>query len=251
MLCNVLEKHCTSPGFTLLLGNILQYRNVLKKPSASENFPPGLVTFLYFVRQQGGGRILDDMGFSAISETEGQLPGTVDFLHYFTDLLENPGRSGTHAFDRQSYATAAKECLHLYLCNHHRFSKGATDSDFHDRVLLRNKPWAWKVRLGTHSHRIPKALRGWKSFETPYILQDPPLALSSSKHEIYRSLAYEWALDLLPIFLEESAISLELADVLRSCSFTTIAQQFGRKMMLARKAIETYLLRVDSAVGGP
>ena len=247
MLFNTLEKHQSSPGFALLLGSILQYRN-LKQPSVV--FPPGLVASLYLVRQQGDGHILDDMGFSGICETGGEVDSTEEFLTHFTELLENPERSGTHAFDQHRYAIAAKECIQLYSCDHHKFSKGAVDSDRREKVLLRNKPWTWKVRLGTQS-RIPKAIQWWKSFEAGYIDQYASFSQSRPEYEFYRSLSYEWALDLLPIFLDKSASSLELADVLRGCTFTTMATIFPRKMRLARKAITTYLLRVDSAVGDP
>ena len=213
-------------------------------------FPPGLVASLYLVRQQGEEHILDELGFSGVNELSAETAGTEEFLTYFTELLEDPQRSGTYAFDQQRYATAAKECLQLYLCNRHKFSKGATNLAHRAKVLLRNKPWAWKERLGAHS-RILTAIRWQKSFESLYVAQDLPSPLSSSKHEYYRSLAYEWALDLLPIFLDKSAVSLELADVLRTCTFTTMAQQFPRKMRLAREAIATYLCRVDSAVGRP
>jgi len=247
MLCNTLEKHHSSPGFALLLGSILQYRN-LEQPCVL--FPPGLVASLNLVRQQGEGHILDDMGFSGITETYGEIGGTREFLTYFIDLLENRERSGDYAFDQQRYATAAKECLQLYLCSRHKFSKGTTDLHRRDKVLLRNKPWARKVRLATHS-RIPKAIRWWKSFKAQYVEQYASFPQNSSEYEFYRSLSYEWALGLLPIFLEESAISLELADVLRTCTFTAMAQQFPKKMRLAREAITTYLVRVDSAVGSP
>jgi len=235
MLYNALEKHHSSPGFTLLLGYILQYTNF--KPLLFF-FPFGLVASLYLVRQQGEGHILDDMGVSGIRQANAVMGGTLEFLFYFIEFLENPERSGTHSFDQHRYATAAKECLQLYLCNHHKFSKETTESARRDKVLLRNKPWAWRVRLGTHK-RISKAIQ-YASFPQ-----------NSSEYKYHRSLAYEWALDLLPTFLEESAISLELADVLRDCIFTTMAQQFRRKMMLARKAITSYLFRVDSAVGRP
>jgi len=248
MLCNTLEKYHSSPGFTLLLGSILQYRNMIKNPF--EVFPPGLVASLFLFRQQGEGNILDDMGFSGITANWGFALGTLDFLVYFKEFLNNPWRSWIHAFDAPSYVTAAKECLQLYLCNHHKFSQGATDSDRCCKVLLRNKPWTVKVRLGANS-RIPKAIRWRKSFGAPIIHQDPAYTLNTFQHENYRSLSYKWALELLPLFLEESAISLELANMLRTCTFATMAQQFRRKMMLARKAITAYLLRVESAVGTP
>ena len=249
MLCNTVKKYHPFPGFTLLLGSILQYRNV--KQSSDVWFPPGLVASLYLFRQQGEGHLLDDVGFSGISQPNGQEGGTGEFLAHFTELLENPERSGAYAFDQHKYATAANECLQLYLCNHRTFSKGAPYLAYHDRVLLKKKPWKWKVRQGTHS-RILKAR--WESFKRiktqDTIYQRPYFPLSSSEQEHYRSLAYEWALDLLPIFLDKSAISLELADVLRTCTLRR-AQQFQQKMRLAKKAITTYLLRVNSAVGRP
>jgi len=197
------------------------------------------------------------MGFSGIINTNGGVRGTPEFLTYFVGLLENPERSGVHAFDQQKYATAAKECLQLCLCSHRKFSKGTTESARHDKLLLRNKPWAWKGRLGVHG-RIRKAMhhltiRQWKSFEaqthksTTSIDQYASFPQNSSEYEDYRFLSYQWRLDLLPIFLEKSAISLELADQLRRRTFTTMAQRFPRRMKLAREAITTYLLRVEES----
>jgi len=166
-------------------------------------------------------------------------------------LLEDPGRSGSRAFDQHRYATAAKECMQLCLCNHLKFSKGATESVYRDKALLRNKPWAWKAQLGIHS-RIRKAMRHltvrrWKSFKAlmRYNIPHPPER--SSTHDYYLVLSYQWKLDLLPTFLEKSAISLELADVLRTRTFTTMAQRYPRRMRLAREAIAAYLLRVEES----
>ena len=253
MLCNALEKYHSHPGFTLLLGSILQHTNVKYQ---FWHFPPGLVASLCLVRQQGEGHILDDNGFSGITETyHGGAHGTTEFLAYFVQLLEN---HGTHAFDQHRYATAAKECLELCLCSHHKFSKGLTESACRDKVMLRNKPWAWKAQLGVHS-RIWKAMRHltirrqWKSLKARiFIWQHTSFPQSSSVYEYYRFLLYQWRLDLLPIFLEKSAISLELANVLRTRTFTTMAQRFPRRMRLAREAIAAYLLRFEeSVVGGP
>jgi len=251
MLCNILEKYHSYPGFALLLGSILQYRDI-KHQSI---FPSGMVALLYLVRQQGEGHILDDTGLSGIYASNFPGIGTEAFFTYFTELLENSERSGTHVFDQQRYATAAKECLQMCLCNHHKFSKGTTALAYHDKVLLRNNPWAWKVRLRINS-RIRKAMRRltiwqWKSITQTDIFQDDhdSFPQSSLEHEYYRSLSYQWRLDLLPIFLEKSVISLELANLLRSRTFTTMAQRFPRRVKLAREAIRTYLSRVDSAVG--
>jgi len=252
--CNTLEKYHSWPGFDLLLGSILQCTNFRHQ---SLNFPPGLVASFFLLHQEGDGDILDDMGCSGALSSIYRLPGTPEFFTYFMEFLENPERSGTHTFDQQRYVTAAKECLQLCLCSHHKFSKGVMELSSCDRVLLRNKPWAWKTRLGIH-RRILKAMhhltvRQWKSFKAcGYISQYSSFPRGSSEHEYYRFLAYQWRLDLLPIFLEKSAISLELADVLRTRTFTTMAQRFPRRMRLAREAIAAYLLRVEeSTVGGP
>jgi hypothetical protein len=42
-------------------------------------------------------------------------------------------------------------------------------------------------------------------------------------------------------------ISLELANVLHCCTFTTMGQKFPQRMRLAKEAISRYLLRVESA----
>jgi hypothetical protein len=65
-----------------------------------------------------------------------------------------------------------------------------------------------------------------------------------SEREYWRSLSYRCALDVLPFLLEKSAISLELAEVLRGCTFTTMGQRFPRRIRLAKDAITRYLLRV-------
>jgi hypothetical protein len=74
-----------------------------------------MVAYLYLVRQQGEGHILNDMGFCGFHRITLFLPRTPAFLTYLTQLLENPERSGTHTFDQQRYMAAAKECLQLFL----------------------------------------------------------------------------------------------------------------------------------------
>jgi len=254
MLYNALEKYHSCPGFTLLVGSLLQYRHVNHHDQLLR-YPLGLVASLYLVRQQGKENILDDMAFSAVQQPYYlEVSGTQHFLPYFKKLLESPSpeRSGIYAFDQWRYVTAAKECLQLCLCNRREFSKRATQLACRNKDLLRNKPWAWKVRLGVCS-RIWKSrhhlqARQRKSTE---IYQHASFPENSPLDEYYRILSYKWRLDLLPLFLEESAISLELADVLRSCTFTVMAQLFPWRIKLVREAITTYLLRVESAVGGP
>ena len=254
MLSKSVEKYHSWPGFTLLLGSILHYTN-MKHPSFT--FPPGFVASLYMVRQRGEGHILDNMGFSGILASNTEVGNTSKFLAYLIEFLGNPKRSGARVFDQQRYTTAAEECLQLCLCSHHKFSKRATESAYRDKVLLRNKPWAWKIRLGLHS-RIQKAMRhllvrgwnfikAWKGDTDQYA----SFTQASLEHEYYRFLSYQWALDLLPIFLENSEISMKLANVLRIHTFATMAQRFPRRVKLAREAITNYLLQVDSAVGGP
>ena len=192
-LCNALEKYHSRSGFTLLLGSVLQYTKFKHPPF---DFPPGLVASLYLLQQEGDGDILDDIGFSGIYSGFQGPHDTREFFAYFVELLENPERSGSHAFNQHRYATAAKECLQLCSCSHHKFSKGPTDSEsaLHDKILRRNKPWAWKARLGVYS-RIRKAIRHltvrrWKSLKprswTDAIDQYASFTPSSFKHEYSR-----------------------------------------------------------------
>ena len=213
-------------------------------------YPPGMVAYLCLVRRRGEGHILDDIGFRGIVAIYGSTPGTPEFSTYLTQLLENPERAGTCAFDQQKYTTAAKECLQLCLCSYRYFSKGAMESSHRGKALRRNKPSAWIARMGVRS-RIRKGQHHCKVQlkASMYIHQDASFPDNSPQHEYCQSLSYQWALDLLPFFLENSTISLELAELLRRRTFTTMAQQFPRRKRLAKEAIAKYLLRVESAAG--
>ena len=252
MLYHALEKYHSCPGFTLLVGSLLQYRHV-NHHCQSWRYPLGLFASLYLVRQQGEGNILDDMAFSAIQQPSYlEVSGARHFLPYFKTLLESPERSGIYALDQWRYVAAAKECLQLCLCNRRKFSKRATQFACRDKVFLRNKPWAWKARLGVYSSvrksRRYLQVRQWESIP---ICQHASFPANSPEDQYYRILSYKWRLDLLPVFLEKSAISSELADMLRTRTFTTMAQRFPRRMRLVREAIAAYSLRVEqSAVGG-
>jgi hypothetical protein len=171
----------------------------------------------YLIYDQGDGHILDGSG----------LPDILEYFTYFKELLESPERSGNYSFDQQRYTTAAKECLQLYLCNHHKFSKGTTE---HDLALYRNIGIAPPCSCNGHSHET----------------QGDYCPKGSFKHKSCLLLSYRWALDLLPFFLEKSAISLELAELLHGCTFTTMSSLFPQRKKLAKKAIVRYLLWVDS-----
>jgi hypothetical protein len=216
-------------------------------------YPPGMVAYLCLVRQRGEGYILDDIGFRGIVTAHRCMPlSTPEFLTYLTRFLENPERAGTRVFDQQRYTAAAKECLQLCLCSYRHFSKEVMESGLYDRALRRSKPSAWIARMGIHSrirkgrHYLQLQLKASK-----YIGQYTSFPANSPQHEYYQSLSYRWALDLLPLFLEKCAISLELAELLRRRTFTTMAQKFPRRKRLAREAIAKYLLRVESAAGNP
>ena len=243
MLCDILEKNYSRPGFSMRLGSFLQYRK------ASKPFPLlHRILASYIIRQPGEGHTLD-----IIHSRHGFFPGTAPFFVYFAELLENPRRSGTGSFDQHRFATAAKECLQLYLCNHHAFSIGATESALRDKALRRHKPSAWTARLGVHS-RIRKGrnyvkVQQGKKFSQRFFIQNPSPLINSPTHEHFRSMAYHWALDLLPFLLEKSAISSELAKALRCRTFAMMAQIFPRRMRLAKEAIASYLARVESTVG--
>jgi hypothetical protein len=245
MLCGGLEKYYSFPGFTLLLGSLF-HTKLAGLGTLGSRFH-SMEVHLYMIRYWGDGHIIEDSGF----------PRNSDYAAYFVELLESPERSGTHIFDQKRYATAAKECLQLYLCSHRDFSKGATEFACHDKAICRSKPWAWVARLGVHS-RIRKGRRHFKALQRhsiedwrrpyPWGYTFPE---NSPEHRHYRFLSYRWALDLLPFLLEQSPVSLELADVLRGHTLAMMAWRFPRSMRLAKEAIGKYLLRVDSAVGDP
>jgi len=254
MLCNVLEKYHSFPGFALLLGSLLWYTN----RGRPDILLLGIIASSYLARQRGEGHILDETGFSEIIGLHSNIPairsGALEFFSYFQELLKSPERSGAGVFDQHRYATAAKECMQLCLCNHLNFSRAAPDSSHRDKTIRRNKPSAWITRLGVHSG-IWKARHRLKVLQHQSVKSRISLDLQTSfpktspEHEYCRSLSYRWSLDLLPYFLEKSEISLELAKVLRGCTFTTMGQKFPRRMRLAKNAITRYLLRVESAVG--
>ena len=261
MLCSVLEKYHSFPGFTLLLGGIFQYMGA-EQPHTHD---AGIVASSYLIQWQQedlAERILEDTGFFGVykSMTNSRMnvlhlqPNTPGFFSYLTELLESSEQSGTHIFNQQQYATAAKQCLQLFLCNHHNFSKGATHFAHHDKVLCRSKPWEWVARLGVRS-RIRKGRHHFKvlwcsSMDLFDIVhQGQSFPENSPEHQHYRFLSYQWALDLLPFLLEKSAISLELANILHRHTFAMMAQKFPRRTRLAKEAITRYFLQVESAVG--
>ena len=170
MLYDVLEKYHLFPGLTLLLGSIFQYVS----PKQPSGLLLGIVALSYVIQKWGEEHTLDDIElyrakriFHHISGIY-SLPGTPEFFSYLMELLESPERSGTHIFDQQRYAMAAKECLQLYLCSHRKFSKGATQSTLHNQILCWSKPLAWLARLGIHS-RIWKARHHFKVQEHNFI----------------------------------------------------------------------------------
>jgi len=244
MLCEALEKYYSFPGFNFLLGNLFHTKLAgLRALRSRFHF---MEVHLYMIRHWGDGHIIEDSGF----------PHYSDYAVYFVELLESPERSGTYIFDQKRYATAAKECLQMYLCSHRNFSKGAAEFACRDKALRRSKPWDWVARLGVHS-RIRKGrhhfriLRRQSTKAQIDFYRKNSFPENSPQHQLYRSLSYQWALDLLPFLLEKSAVSLELANVLRGCTFVMMAWEFPRSMRLAKGAIGKYLLRVDSTVDNP
>ena len=250
MLRNILAKYHSFLGFALLLAGLLRYI----RAGGAETFFPEIVASLYLGRQRGEGYIFDDIGSSGLLESRphGRMcaTGTLEFLTYLVELLENSERSQTYVFGPQSYTTASKECLQLCLSNHQRFSKGTLESAHRDKALRRSKPFVWIRRLGVHSRirksrRLLKVRQGKSLKRGITIDQYAALASDSPEYEYYQSLSYRWALDLLPFLLQRSAISLELAGVLCLCTFTTMAQKFPRRVRLAKEAMTRYLQLVQ------
>jgi len=244
MLCEALEKYYSFPGFTLLLGSLFHTKLAGKGVLSSHLHL--MEVHLYMVHHWGDGHIIEDSGF----------PRDWDYVDYFVELLESPERSGTHIFDQERYATAAKECLQLYLCSHRNFSKGAPEFAYRDKAICRSKPWTWVSRLGVHS-RIRKGRHHFRVLRRQSIKAlrrvywDYFFPENFPEHQYYRFLSYRWALDLLPFLLEKSPVSLELGNVLRGCTFALMAWEFPRAMRLAKDAIGKYLLRVDCIVDDP
>ena len=147
MLCDVLEKYHSFPGFTLLLGSLCQYVSAKQ----CYTLAAGIVVSSYLIQQQREGHILGTRGLfgdNRIISRNGAiylLLNTPEFFSYLTKFLESSERSRTHIFDQQQYATAAKECLQLYLCSHHNFPWGATEFACHNKAMRRSKPWEWVV----------------------------------------------------------------------------------------------------------
>lgn len=119
-------------------------------------------------------------------------------------------------------------------------------------MLLRNKPWLWKGRLGVHS-KIRKSrhqlkVQQYKRFKVTWNTDytSGVLLEENLKNEYYQFLVYKWGLDLLLFFLERSAVSLEMANVLRGCTFTTMMLIFPRKIKVAKRLMRRYILRVES-----
>jgi hypothetical protein len=249
-MCNVLEILYSFPGFTLLLATLLQ--DISAK---SKTYLPGTREILSLVLQHSNFSrvfwILDAYSFTCFCN-----PGNLEFPTYFMEFLENPKQSGTHVFDQQCYAIATKECLQLCLCSYHHFSRRVIESAFGDKMLHKHKPWAWRGRLGVHS-RIRKS-RHWlrvKQHKKIKTRCNNSEFLSFSKEDLknvyYLSLVYKWALDLLPLLLERSTISLELAKMLDSCTFTMMALDFAWRLRVAKDAMRRYILQVESVMDKP
>ena len=74
------------------------------------------------------------------------------------------------------------------------------------------------------------------------------LPVAPSGVEGYRLALYEWALIVLPFFLESSELSLELADYLGDLgrsTFSMVSVRFPYLMRLAKVAISKYSMRVS------
>jgi len=253
----MLEESHYYPGVALVLGSLLWHmksEHPFTPPSS-----PWIIVPRHLGSQKGKLHALVDIGFSKIWRelcVGLSFSNRQPFVTYFVEFLEDPERSKAHVFDQQRYATTSKECLQLYLCSHRNYSKGALESAHWDKVLRRSRPSLWKRRLGIHS-RVKKGRhhiksQQWKALKAQSIREwRDPFPYNLLGNEYSRFCMYRTMLEFLPFLLEKSAISLELAEILRRRTFTTMGQKFPRRMRLAKEAMSRYLLRVESGVGEP
>ena len=241
MLANILKKHSHYPGVALFLGALLEHK---KKGYSQTHYPMPIVPLHPLFILYG----TEFAGFLDLY-IEKEVAIHQEFFNYFAALLENPERSKAHSFDQQRYVVASKECMQLCLCLHSKFSRGVREYAYRDKALRRSKPLVWRRRVGVHG-KIRKARHNFKARQLKSLKAQDYLDQSiPAENEYSRSLSYRWALDLLPSFLEKSATSPELAEVLRGCTFTTMGQKFPRRMRLAKDAVLKYLLRIDAGPG--
>jgi hypothetical protein len=214
---------------------------------ARDSLVPYLASMLILAQNEGNEEFFEDMGFAGLLKTHSITstiePRGIQYLEYLYDLLEKPERSGSYALNSQMFANAVRHCLELYLCNRRlEFQKRRSQCDRWYAGRRRETPWIWRVRFGTRSIYHPKRPgQKAKSFNT--CRGSRPVAFSGV--EGYQLALYEWALIVLPFFLESSELSPELADYLDRSTFLMVSVRFPYLTRLAKVAISKYSMRVS------
>ncbi|KIM37526.1 hypothetical protein M413DRAFT_257021 [Hebeloma cylindrosporum] len=199
-------------------------------------------------QNDGNEEFFEGMGFAGLLKTHSITstiePRGIEYLKYLYNLLEEPKRSGIYALNAQTFAGAVMECLSLYLCNRAFFQKRRSRFEPWRARRRRTSPWLWRMRFGPcniYHRNHPKAgtfdrRRGSRPVASPGL-------------EDYQVALYEWALIVLPFFLENSAVSPDLAEHLSRSTFSINSVRFPYLTRRARLAISTYLLRVKVSQG--
>jgi hypothetical protein len=186
------------------------------------------------------------MGFAGLLKTHSITstiePRGIEYLEYLFDLLEKPERSGAYALSGQMFASAVRDCLDLYLCNRRLLQKRRSRCDRWHAGMRRMIPWLWRVRFGIpnvyHRKRLGRKSRVFNICRGSHRVSFPGV-------EGYQLALYEWALIVLPFFLENSLVSRELADHSSRSTFSMVSVRFPHLTRLAKVAILTYSMRAQ------
>lgn len=197
-------------------------------------------------QNEGNQEFFEDMGFAGLLKTHSITstiePRGIEYLEYLCDLLEKPERSGAYTLDGQMFASAVRDCLDFYLCNRRLLQKRRSRCDRWHYRMRRTTPWLHRVRFGTlnvyHQKRPGRKTRVFNPSRGSRRVAFPGV-------EGYQLASYEWALMVLPFFLENSVVSLELADYLSHSTFSIVSVRFPHLTRLAKVAISTYSIRAQ------
>ena len=171
-----------------------------------------------------------------------------EYFEFISEFFEDTGRSGSYALNGERYANAALCCL-MYICDHfsipqtlgRRYTK-------HDIKTRRHCPWIWRTRRG-----MLEKSRSWhkKKDENIYCkLKHPMLSFRHMTNptgvEGVWAEKYSFGLEYVVYFLPRSTRSEELIKFASQHTLASRSQEFAKLSRKARKAINSYLGRMES-----